>query len=144
MGKANKPDSVPPKVQPRCNICAKYHETAQCLKLAPMGAEERARELMRKKICFACLQPGHRKLECPHPPPVCVHCGEDHNTILHKKRVDDTRQATQRPPEGPRTRAPETAENAAVKVLPPVPLFPNPPPLAQTPAGGLSGSGNTI
>ena len=62
------PTRSPPKVQPRCNICAKYHETAQCLKLAPMSAEERARELMRKKICFACLQPGHRKLECPHPP----------------------------------------------------------------------------
>ena len=46
--------------------------------------------------------------------------------------------------EGPRTGGPEAAENAAVKVLPPIPLFPNPPPVAQTPAGGLSGSGDTI
>ena len=138
------PTRSPPKVQPKCGICAKYHETAQCLKLAPMSAEERARELMRKRICFACLQPGHRRLECPQSPPVCMHCGEDHNTILHKKRVDDTRQTTQRPLEGPRAGGSETAEHAAVKTLAPIPLMSNPPLAAQTPAGGLSGSGDTI
>ena len=92
-----------------------------------------------------CMSPtGPQEAGMPTPPPVCVHCGEDHNTILHKRRVNDTRQVTQRPSEGPRTGGPEAAENAAVKVLPPIPLFPNPPPVAQTPAGGLSGSGDTI
>ena len=62
------PTRSPPKVQPRCSVCTKYHETAQCPRLAPMSAEERAKELMKKRICFACLQGGHRRLECPHPP----------------------------------------------------------------------------
>ena len=92
-----------------------------------------------------CMSPTRpQEAGMPTPPPVCVHCGEDHNTILHKKRVNDTRQVTQRPPEGPRMGGPGTAENAAVKTLAPIPLFPNPPLVAQTPAGGLSGSGDTI
>ena len=144
MGKANKPDSIPPKIQPRCSVCAKYHETALCLKLASMSTEERAKELMKRGICFACLQGGHRRLECPHPPPVCMHCGEDHNTILHRQRIADARQATQRPPEGPKMGDPGTAENAAIKTLGLIPLMPTPPLAAQTPAGGLSGTEDTI
>ena len=115
--------------------------------MSETGPHEHRREGKRahEKENMLCMSPGRpQEARVPTPPPVCMHCGEDHNTILHRQRIADARQATQRPPEGPKMGDPGTAENAAIKTLGLIPLMPTPPLAAQTPAGGLSGTEDTI
>ena len=89
--KAN-PANSPPKQQPICSVCGNYHPAAQCSKLAAMAVEDRAKELMKKGLCFGCLGPGHRQPDCPHPAPICMQCRAPHNSVLHGRKNPTPRQ----------------------------------------------------
>ena len=89
--KAN-PTTSPPKQQPTCSVCSNYHPASQCSKLAAMAVDDRAKELMKKGLCFGCLGPGHRQPDCPLPAPVCMQCREPHNSVLHGRKIPAPRQ----------------------------------------------------
>ena len=82
FARAADPKVSPPKPQPVCSFCSGFHMVWQCQKLAAIPVGDRPRELMRKNLCFQCLQTGHRKDSCPTPP-VCMQCKEPHNTVFH-------------------------------------------------------------
>ncbi|XP_064112036.1 uncharacterized protein LOC135219307 [Macrobrachium nipponense] len=75
--------SVRPKTKPmQNNSCPYYNERHPphgCRRVSDMAA--RRRILLRKGLCFNCLQSGHRSDRCSNPNS-CKNCGNNHNTTI--------------------------------------------------------------
>ncbi|XP_055633313.1 uncharacterized protein LOC129773693 [Toxorhynchites rutilus septentrionalis] len=67
-----------------CEICNESHRHFECPefhKLSPIQRNAKVKEL---KICFNCLRPGHRSLECSSKK-TCARCHRKHHTLLHQE-----------------------------------------------------------
>ncbi|XP_066965447.1 uncharacterized protein [Macrobrachium rosenbergii] len=75
--------SVRPKTKPMQNnsrpFCNERHPPHGCRRVSDVAA--RCRILLRKGLCFNCLQSGHRSDRCPNPNS-CTSCGNNHNTSI--------------------------------------------------------------
>lgn len=64
-----------------CPLCKGGHGLYACpdfIRVPPLVREAKVREL---KLCFNCLQKGHRNMACPLGP--CPDCGRKHNKLSH-------------------------------------------------------------
>ncbi|XP_064083287.1 uncharacterized protein LOC135199308 [Macrobrachium nipponense] len=75
--------SVRPKTKPMqnnsCPYCNERHPTHGCRRVSDVAARHRI--LLRKGLCFNCLQSGHRSDRCTNPNS-CKSCGNNHNTSI--------------------------------------------------------------
>ncbi|XP_064089903.1 uncharacterized protein LOC135203902 [Macrobrachium nipponense] len=75
--------SVRPKTKPMqnnsCPFCNERHPPHGCRRVSDVAA--RRRILLRKGLCFNCLQSGHRSDRCTNPNS-CKSCGNNHNTSI--------------------------------------------------------------
>ena len=69
-----------------CAICSSTHATDQCATLLKMKPDDRVIALMKRGLCFGCLDPQRHMLQdCPKGKPKCSTCGKGHNTMLHRR-----------------------------------------------------------
>ena len=54
-------------------------------KVQETSVRERAELIKVRKLCFNCLQPGHRSEDCDGPK--CKQCGRKHHTLLHRENI---------------------------------------------------------
>ena len=73
---------------------ASNHAISECRQFGGLSFEEKSQVCKDKGLCFACLNPGHRKKSCPnHEWIKCTKCDRKHMTILHStynKRNEST------------------------------------------------------
>ena len=77
------------KWQLSCAFCEKQHYSDSCQTVKT--PEERQQLLIKKRLCYNCLRPGHMKSKCRAMIKSCWHCKGSHNTAMCK----DKKQATQ-------------------------------------------------
>ncbi|XP_070206095.1 uncharacterized protein [Littorina saxatilis] len=77
-----------------CKFCKrKNHNLADCRSFARKNMEERREFVMKERLCFGCLIPGHMSKQCRNRSE-CSTCNKRHPTSLH----NDTRQTEPKPP----------------------------------------------
>ncbi|KAL6472372.1 hypothetical protein MHYP_G00185600 [Metynnis hypsauchen] len=70
-----------------CMFCEKTNHSIQtCRKLIEKPIKERVKYVQTKKLCFACLRPGHHSKSCEKRS-VCNVCTGRHPTCLHEDRA---------------------------------------------------------
>ncbi|KAL7874936.1 hypothetical protein SRHO_G00059060 [Serrasalmus rhombeus] len=70
-----------------CMFCEKTNHGIQtCRKLIEKPIKERVKYVQTKKLCFACLRPGHHSKSCEKRS-VCNVCTGRHPTCLHEDRA---------------------------------------------------------
>ena len=68
-----------------CACCGKNNHTLQaCFILARKPYEERDKLIRDKRLCFRCLNTGHRAKDCKNPA-TCRKCDKKHPTSLHRE-----------------------------------------------------------
>ena len=74
---------------PRCAFHDREgHTLTECRAFNTLSIEEKTDWVLRKKLCFRCLEPNHVANECKTTAK-CSKCGSDrHPTLLHKQRED--------------------------------------------------------
>ena len=63
-----------------CIFCNESHDSRTCMR-KPL--DQRRKITHEKKLCFRCLNNGHRSAVCPNTPPVCEVCQKRHLSIFH-------------------------------------------------------------
>ncbi|XP_049331584.1 uncharacterized protein LOC125799285 [Astyanax mexicanus] len=70
-----------------CMFCEKTNHCIQtCRKFKERPVKERVKYVQTKKLCFACLRPGHHSKSCERRS-VCNTCNGRHPTCLHEDRA---------------------------------------------------------
>ena len=69
----------------RCGFCGGTHRINECEELIHLTVDERVRALMKRAMCFSCLEPGHRASECVSPQKCSMtECASRrHHRLLH-------------------------------------------------------------
>ncbi|XP_068201656.1 uncharacterized protein [Palaemon carinicauda] len=62
-----------------CPFCNEQHLPHECRRVTDVAA--RRRILLKKGLCFNCINPGHRSDKCPVPNS-CKNCSGNHNTAI--------------------------------------------------------------
>ncbi|XP_051171033.1 uncharacterized protein LOC127287923 [Leptopilina boulardi] len=70
-----------------CLICKETHKIYECEKFKGMTVKERANVIKENRVCFNCLNSGHRNNECKWSG--CKKCGQKHNTLLHYEKFNN-------------------------------------------------------
>lgn len=77
-----------------CNFCEKTgHNLQKCWEFMNKPIEERLAFVQEKKLCFGCLNSGHRSKDC-ETKETCDTCDRKHSTCLHDDRSKDARRQT--------------------------------------------------
>ncbi|XP_057337763.1 uncharacterized protein LOC130675883 [Microplitis mediator] len=71
-----------------CIVCQESHKLYACDDFKKLGINEKYNKLKAAKLCFNCLNSGHRNSDCKWAG--CKTCGSKHNTLLHVDRNDKT------------------------------------------------------
>ena len=67
-----------------CVVCGGNHRPFVCDKFKSMGPKVRREFIVRNKLCFNCLLPGHLANECRKPSVCSVPgCGQKHTRFIH-------------------------------------------------------------
>ena len=67
-----------------CLMCSAPHYLNHCKRFRNLSYQDRYKFVIQKKLCFACLQPGHRADRCSRTD--CFrkeNCNKKHTTLLH-------------------------------------------------------------
>ncbi|XP_076284702.1 uncharacterized protein LOC143211126 [Lasioglossum baleicum] len=64
-----------------CKICNGNHPVYMCEKFRNSSYSERIDQVTKAGICFNCLHPGHKNLNCTRSG--CKKCNKKHNILLH-------------------------------------------------------------
>ena len=67
-----------------CLMCLAPHYLNHCKRFRNLSYQDRYKFVIQKKLCFACLQPGHRADRCSRTD--CCrkeNCNKKHTTLLH-------------------------------------------------------------
>ena len=69
----------------QCRLCEGAHSVEHCGKLTRLSVDERVTFLMKRAMCFRCLEPGHRARECTSMRKCSVsECASSrHHRLLH-------------------------------------------------------------
>ena len=86
----------------RCGYCEGSHRVEDCDELTRLSVDERVRAVMKRAMCFRCLEPSHRARECAST----QKCSQDgcasrrHHELLHgmKELKHYSKQADDSPP----------------------------------------------
>lgn len=104
-----------------CMFCEKTNHGIQtCRKLMEKPVKERVKYVQTKKLCFACLRPGHHSNSCEKKS-VCNVCKGRHPTCLHEDRaktdekVQDGQRESREPSKG-KERPKESTESTTTEV----------------------------
>ena len=65
-----------------CVVCEQPHCITKCPTFINMTLASRKREIMKHRLCFGCLRPGHQNSECRQKH-TCAVCKRKHPTLLH-------------------------------------------------------------
>ncbi|KAJ8375840.1 hypothetical protein SKAU_G00064200 [Synaphobranchus kaupii] len=78
-------------VSTSCVFCEKAsHSLHKCRKFMNETISERVKFVQQKKLCFGCLESGHRSKDCENRK-TCNTCGKGHPTCLHDNRTKEER-----------------------------------------------------
>ena len=80
------PDNVRDNVRDgRCGFCGGAHRTGNCEEFTRLSVDERVVAVMKRGMCFCCLEPGHRARECTSTQKCTVRqcTGRRHHPLLH-------------------------------------------------------------
>ncbi|XP_055634668.1 uncharacterized protein LOC129774754 [Toxorhynchites rutilus septentrionalis] len=67
-----------------CLLCKENHRHFECPELHKLSPDQRYEKVKNLKICFNCLRPGHRTLDCSSKK-TCSRCQRKHHTLLHQE-----------------------------------------------------------
>ncbi|KAE8291618.1 hypothetical protein D5F01_LYC08974 [Larimichthys crocea] len=108
-----KPDTEGQKGNAReCMFCEKTNHAIQtCRKFMEKPVKERIKYVQTKKLCFACLKPGHHSKSCEKRS-FCNTCKGRHPTCLHEDRTkaDESVQADRQRESGKQTKEKESSK----------------------------------
>ena len=65
-----------------CPCCSKMHRLWKCSIFKEKSVKQRKEFLKQERLCFNCLNPGHRVAHCSSKIS-CLKCNKRHNTLLH-------------------------------------------------------------
>ena len=68
--------------KPTCTFCKGEHYLDSCRDFLLKPVEERKQHVKQSGLCFGCLKPGHKSVECKRKR-MCQICGKRHPTVLH-------------------------------------------------------------
>lgn len=71
-----------------CPCCSNSHTIYKCVDFKKLTVPERFDKVKRAGLCFNCLRPGHRTVECSSDQH-CKTCSKHHHSFLHNERSDD-------------------------------------------------------
>ena len=81
-----------------CILCKRTgHDLAKCRKFAEKTVQDRVKFVQVEKLCFGCLETGHRSNVCENKS-TCETCQKKHPTCLHNDNFKE--QQRSRPPRG--------------------------------------------
>ena len=92
LADANRPQA---KASDTCPLCSKGHALSVCSFFVNSSLDERKRIISEKKLCFACLKPGHRRNACRQREK-CSVCSRFHPTLLHEFSITHASQMGER------------------------------------------------
>ncbi|XP_061759712.1 uncharacterized protein LOC133554697 [Nerophis ophidion] len=96
-----------------CIFCERNNHTLhKCRKLMEKAVTDRVKFIQAERLCFGCLQSGHRSKNCSNRS-VCDTCEKKHPTCLHEERTKDE----QKPPQA----KPSTSQENPNEILPQAP-----------------------
>jgi Pao retrotransposon peptidase/Family of unknown function (DUF5641)/Protein of unknown function (DUF1759) len=96
----------------RCQYCGKNgHEVKFCYEFAKLAIEDRWNFVCNRKLCFCCLEGGHRSAHCQENP--CPKCKQRHASCLHQE--DKARQGDKKE-ENPERAVKQVASKVSNKV----------------------------
>ena len=98
----------------KCQICNNKHETSKCKKYTDLNQEGRWELVKRMKLCFNCLNVGHRSLRCRARR--CSVCSRCHHDTLHIDNYGST-PSSEPAPNPTRTGTENTVQNTDVNLL---------------------------
>ena len=75
----------------KCPNCQGSHHLSTCKKFLNETVKNRRKIVLRAKLCFQCLQPGHFKRYCRHEKCQVQDCGRRHHKLLHLNVVERRR-----------------------------------------------------
>jgi hypothetical protein len=76
--------------QPVCPACDSRHLAVNCRQFTILSTNERRDLVNRKRLCFNCMQPGHRLNQCRSSS--CKECHGRHHTLLHVQQYTANQQ----------------------------------------------------
>nr|XP_029713197.1 uncharacterized protein LOC115257565 [Aedes albopictus] len=71
-----------------CPCCSNPHTIYKCVDFKKLTVPERFDKVKRAGLCFNCLRPGHRTVECSSDQH-CKTCSKHHHSFLHNEGSDD-------------------------------------------------------
>ncbi|XP_065094914.1 uncharacterized protein LOC135715715 [Ochlerotatus camptorhynchus] len=77
-----------------CPCCSNPHSIYKCTEFKKLPGAERFDKVKKAGLCFNCLRPGHRTVDCTSDQH-CKICAKHHHSFLHKKRSEDSRKQTE-------------------------------------------------
>ncbi|XP_073987651.1 uncharacterized protein [Rhodnius prolixus] len=84
----------------KCYFCGDPHWTGECAKLGSQDHEKKVEFVLKRRLCFGCLQLGHRSRKCSEKLR-CKRCQGEQPTILHKEYPFTTKESLAETGRGP-------------------------------------------
>ena len=100
-------------VKPACLFCKGDHRLWRCSEFNSTDAREKRRFLFDRRLCYSCLNPGHRAQRCEKKQ-TCSVCKEQHPTCLHGVFAEPGDQIVTK--EGPQQGVPEVERKPEAEV----------------------------
>lgn len=97
---SNRVQSFSTRSSTPCLCCDKNHNTTECYTLANKHQEEKEAFIRELRLCYSCLQPGHRACECSDRSQ-CKKCLKKHPTALHYDRQQEKHKPASPQPSNP-------------------------------------------
>ena len=76
-----------------CSCCGETHHLVECQTFLSWCADTRAQFVARQRLCFVCLEPGHRIRNCRYARP----CGRNGCVMRHHELLHGSRRVVQGP-----------------------------------------------
>ena len=76
------PPSTAPPSKTKCQLCDANHCLNDCEQFMNMNLKERKQFIFSSRLCFTCLNSGHRAKDCQQKL-TCGVCAKEHPTVLH-------------------------------------------------------------